>query len=49
MQRRFIMEFPLLPQFLNAQGMPSLEVWISKCLKHNEHVRIQLKKPKFLT
>lgn len=45
MQRWFIMEFLLFCQVLNTQGMPNLEIWISECLKHNEEVRIHLRKP----
>lgn len=45
MQRWFIMEFLLFCQVLNTQGMSNLEVWISECLKHNEEVRIHLRKP----
>lgn len=29
--------------------MSNLEVWISKCLKHNENVRSQFRNPQFLT
>lgn len=29
--------------------MSNLEVWISKCLKHNEDVRSQFRNPQFLT
>lgn len=45
MQRQFILQFLLFSQFLNAQGMPNLEVRVSKCLKSNKDVR--LRKPKF--